>query len=292
MARLDATAVWFERGEDAETVAATEYTESRRRRVPTLAWIAGGVILAMAAFAVVVLYASHASASRREAAGPRAALALIPGEEPRAVAAPGAVAASVSASAAANSVSNPSASSVAASSSPAASEASHAASSARVSSEASHVVAAAAASTAPERATSAHATHGRAASDKSHHAGPVPSPDVLAAEKLLRHGRAGAALARFQVAIVHDGTDGRALRGACMSLAQLSRLDDAARVCRRALERDPSDVDARRALAGAYYDGGAYKWSAAEWRRVVAQEPHDAKARRALHAAEARAQKG
>ena len=118
------------------------------------------------------------------------------------------------------------------------------------------------------------------------------SADVLAAEKLLRHGRAAAALGRFQRTLAHDADDVRALRGACLSLARLGRLDAAARVCRRALDRAPADLETRRALATIYFNGGAYKWSAAEWRRVVRQAPHDAHARRALHAAQARAARG
>jgi tetratricopeptide (TPR) repeat protein len=266
MARLDATAMWFERGENEETLAATEYTETRRR-VPTVAWIAGAVTLAIAAFAAVVLCASHASASRRE---PAAAATTAP--PPLTIVAPAPQAA-------------PSGAAVAPPETPAAA----------APQEARTTVAPPAPSAKPAatHAPVAPALHARAATEKAHRpSAPVVSPDVIAAEKLLRHGRAGAALARFQVAIAHDGSDERALRGACMSLAQLSRLDDAARVCRRALESNPGDIEARRALAGAYYSGGAYKWSAAEWRRVVAQDPHDVKARRALHAAEARAQKG
>src|SRR5207237_6823500 len=66
MARLDATAMWFERGEDEQTLAATEFVDTDARRVPTLAWVAGGVTLAALAFGAVILFASHASASRRE----------------------------------------------------------------------------------------------------------------------------------------------------------------------------------------------------------------------------------
>ena len=111
-------------------------------------------------------------------------------------------------------------------------------------------------------------------------------------EKLLRHGRAAAALAAFQQTLAHDPDDVRALRGACVSLGKLGRMNDAARVCRRALDRAPDDVETRRALATIYYNGGAYKWSATEWRRVVAHSPRDAHARRALRNAEARADRG
>ena len=121
---------------------------------------------------------------------------------------------------------------------------------------------------------------------------PRPSPELLAAEKLLRRGHPAAALAQFQQLLGRDADDVRALRGACLSLARLGRLDDAARVCRRAIDRAPDDLETRRALATIYYDGGAYKWSAAEWRRVVERAPHDAHARRALRAAEKLSSRG
>jgi Flp pilus assembly protein TadD len=111
-------------------------------------------------------------------------------------------------------------------------------------------------------------------------------------DKLLRHGRAAAALASFQQTLARDPDDVRALRGACVSLGKLGRMNDAARVCRRALDRAPDDLETRRALATIYYNGGAYKWSATEWRRVVAQSPRDARARRALRNAEARSDRG
>ena len=111
-------------------------------------------------------------------------------------------------------------------------------------------------------------------------------------DKLLRHGRAAAALAAFQQTLAHDPDDVRALRGACVSLGKLGRMNDAARVCRRALDRAPDDLETRRALATIYYNGGAYKWSATEWRHVVAHAPRDGHARRALRNAEARADRG
>ena len=86
--------------------------------------------------------------------------------------------------------------------------------------------------------------------------------------------------------------DVHALRGACVALGKLGRMNDGARVCRRALDRAPNDDETRRALATIYYNGGAYKWSAAEWRRVVAHSPRDSHARRALQKAEARSDRG
>ena len=77
-----------------------------------------------------------------------------------------------------------------------------------------------------------------------------------------------------------------------MALGKLGRVNDGARVCRRALDLAPDDVETRRALATLYYNGGAYKWSATEWRRVVAQSPRDVRARRALQKAQARAGRG
>ena len=122
----------------------------------------------------------------------------------------------------------------------------------------------------------------------SRHVSAKPAPETIVGEKLLRHGRAAAALPRFQQVLTRDNDDVRALRGACLSLAKLGRMNDAARVCRRAIERAPEDLETRRALATIYYNGGAYKWSAAEWRQVVAKAPRDARARKALRAAEAR----
>lgn len=118
------------------------------------------------------------------------------------------------------------------------------------------------------------------------------SDELAAAERLLRRGRPAAALAQFQLVLTGSPDDVRGLRGACASLARLGRLDDAARVCRRALDRAPDDLEARRALATIYFDGGAYKWSAAEWRRVVDKSPRDARARRALRAAEKLSRRG
>lgn len=112
------------------------------------------------------------------------------------------------------------------------------------------------------------------------------------ADKLLRRGKAAAALAAYQETIAKNPDDVHALRGACMALGKLGRVNDGARVCRRALDLAPDDVETRRALATLYYNGGAYKWSATEWRRVVAQSPRDVRARRALQKAQARAGRG
>jgi Flp pilus assembly protein TadD len=111
-------------------------------------------------------------------------------------------------------------------------------------------------------------------------------------DKLLRHGRAAAALTAYQETLAQNPDDVHALRGACVALGKLGRVNDGARVCRHALDRAPDDLETRRALATLYYNGGAYKWSATEWRRVLAQSPHDARARRALRNAQARAGRG
>lgn len=113
-----------------------------------------------------------------------------------------------------------------------------------------------------------------------------------AADKLLHRGKAAAALAAYQETLAQNPDDVHALRGACVALGKLGRVNDGARVCRRALDRAPDDVETRRALATLYYNGGAYKWSATEWRRVVAQSPRDAAARRSLRKAEARSNRG
>ena len=63
-------------------------------------------------------------------------------------------------------------------------------------------------------------------------------------------------------------------------------LDSAAYACRHALRITPNDLVARRTLARVYYLGGAYSWSAAEWRRVLAAAPKDREARAGLKAAE------
>lgn len=225
MARLDTTAVWFQRGEDLEAMAETPLANgSEPRRIPTMVWVAGGVALSAAIFGGIILHMTHAA---------------------RVVDAPLAVPA-------------------------------------------------AAPATAP------------AAAPATQPAAPVATPPVAApasppvkatergseGEQLLRHGKPAAALAAFQQTLAHAPNDVRALRGACVSLGKLGRVNDGARVCRHALELSPDDLETRRALATIYYNGGAYKWSATEWRRVLAQSPHDARARRALHNAEARAGRG
>jgi len=220
MARLDTTAVWFLRGEDAEAMAETPLANgSEPRRLPTMLWVASGVALTAAIFGGVIVHMTHAARVvdaplANPAAAPASAPAAAPATQPPATA-------------------------------PA---------------------------VAPVKAT---------ASERSSEG-----------EKLLRHGQPAAALAAFQQTLARDGNDVRALRGACVSLGKLGRINDGARVCRHALEISPDDLETRRALATLYYNGGAYKWSATEWRRVVARSPHDARARRALRNAEARAGRG
>ena len=222
MARLDTTAVWFLRGEDAEAMAETPLANgSEPRRLPTMLWVAGGVALTAAIFGGVIVHMTHAA---------------------RVVDAP---------------LANPGA---AAASAPAA----------------------AATTQPPATATAVVPVKAPAAASERGSEG----------EKLLRHGQPAAALAAFQQTLARDPNDVRALRGACVSLGKLGRVNDGARVCRHALEISPDDVETRRALATLYYNGGAYKWSATEWRRVVARSPHDARARRALRQAEARANRG
>lgn len=239
MARLDSTAIWFQRGEDETAMAETPAAGPERRRVPTLWWVAGAVALTTGLFCGVVLHLSHAA---RVVAAPLA--------EPSAMA-------SAAAAAAPTQTLTP--------------------------------------ITAPATITPTPSTQAAmaptSAAPTAHAAAHAPS-ELAAAEQLLRRGHAAQALAQFQRTLQHDANDVRALRGACLSLFRLDRLDDAARVCRRALERAPADLEARRTLATIYYQGGAYKWSVAEWRRVVQQAPRDAHARRALQAAQARARKG
>jgi Flp pilus assembly protein TadD len=61
MARLDATAVWFQRGEDVEAMAATPAAGEEPRRLPTLAWVIGAVVLTAAIFACVLIHVTHAA---------------------------------------------------------------------------------------------------------------------------------------------------------------------------------------------------------------------------------------
>lgn len=229
MARLDTTAVWFQRGEDEAALAETPLANgSEPRRLPTMAWVAGGVALTAAIFGAVVFHFAH-----------EARVVELPLAIPASAPAPAPAAAETTQPApASNNIESP-------------------------------------ASRAPASASSA---SGSSASSTG--------------EKLLRHGRASAALAAFQQTLAHDPDDVRALRGACIALGKLGRMNDGARVCRHGLERAPHDVETRRALATIYYNGGAYKWSATEWRRVVNEAPHDVAARRALRAAEARANRG
>ena len=161
-----------------------------------------------------------------------------------------------------------------------------------------HVTHAARVVDAPLAAPAAAPATAPAAAPATQPAAPVAAPPVRTTERgsegeqLLRHGKPAAALAAFQQTLAHDPNDVRALRGACVSLGKLGRVNDGARVCRHALELQPDDLETRRALATVYYNGGAYKWSATEWRRVLVQSPHDARARRALRSAEARAGRG
>lgn len=227
MARLDTTAVWFQRGEDEEAMAETPAANgSEPRRIPTMAWVAAGVALTAAIFVSILIHMAHASRIVDEPLANPPAAATAP--------------------AAATTTQLP----------PAA-------------------IAPAAALTAPAAA-------------------PASAPKVERSnegERLLRHGKAAAALAAFQETLAQNPDDVTALRGACVALGKLGRVNDGARVCRRALDRAPDDIETRRALATIYFDGGAYKWSATEWRRVVARTPRDAHARRALRAAEARAER-
>jgi tetratricopeptide (TPR) repeat protein len=229
MARLDTTAVWFLRGENAEALAETPPANgSEPRRVPTMAWVAAAVALTAMLFGGIILHLTHAA---RVVDEPLANPASAPATAP-----------------AAASLTQPLPSLV----------------------------------TQPTPAAPMAAA-------------PVATPridHVSEGDRLLRHGKPAAALAAFQRTLAQNPDDVRALRGACVALGKLGRMNDGARVCRRALDRAPDDVETRRALANIYYNGGAYKWSATEWRRVVAQSPRDAHARRALRNAEARSDRG
>jgi cytochrome c-type biogenesis protein CcmH/NrfG len=241
---LDATAVWFQRGEDEAAMAETPLAKgSEPRRLSTMAWVAGGVMLTAAIFVGVVLHLAHAARVVEEPLAIPAAAATAPAAAPATQPAPVAT-------------------------QPAAEPAPATPPAAQPSNDLPATRAPASASSAPASSAS------------------------TAGEKLLRHGHAAAALAAFQQTLAHDPDDIRSLRGACVALGKLGRMNDGARVCRRALERAPRDVETRRALATIYYNGGAYKWSATEWRRVVDVAPHDVAARRALRKAEARAGRG
>jgi tetratricopeptide (TPR) repeat protein len=225
MARLDTTAVWFQRGEDAEAMAETPLANgSEPRRVPTMVWVVAGVALVALLFGGIIVHMTHAARIVDEPLAIPPAAAIAPAAAPATQPAPALARPPV-----------------------------------------------------PVAAPPA----------------PVKSEEPGSnADKLLRHGKAAAALAAYQQTLAINADDVHALRGACVALGKLGRVNDAARVCRHALERAPADLETRRALATVYYNGGAYKWSAAEWRRVVAQSPHDARARRALQKAEARAGRG
>jgi Flp pilus assembly protein TadD len=105
-------------------------------------------------------------------------------------------------------------------------------------------------------------------------------------ENLLKKNRNGFALERFQRVLAHEPNNARALRGSCIALDRLGKRNEAADACRHALRITPNDLVARRTLARVYYLGGAYSWSAAEWRRVLAAQPKDREARAGLRAAE------
>ncbi|HEX4460627.1 MAG TPA: hypothetical protein VIA18_21760 [Polyangia bacterium] len=256
MERQDTTAMWFERGENAESLAESlsiyEDADASRRSVPTLGWIGGSVAVLLVGFCELLTHVAHAS---RVSDLPSLAIAEpTPTIEPTQPASlpPAQIArAPVPAQASAAPVPVP-----------------------------RSAVSGLRRSCAPVTRRSAKArVVARAAK---------VSPDVVAGEKLLRQGRAALALTRFQQQIGRSSDDVRALRGACLAIADLGRLNEAARVCRRALDRDPDDLTTRRSLATIYYNGGAYKWAATEWRYVVAQDPKDQHAKKALRAAEAR----
>src|SRR6184192_270486 len=62
MARLDTTAVWFLRGENAQEMAETPLANgSEPRRLSTMAWVAAGVTLTAAIFGGIILHLTHAS---------------------------------------------------------------------------------------------------------------------------------------------------------------------------------------------------------------------------------------
>ena len=105
-------------------------------------------------------------------------------------------------------------------------------------------------------------------------------------ETLLKRNRNGFALERFQRVLAHEPNNERALRGSCIALDRLGKRNESADACRRALKINPNDLAARRTLARVYYLGGAFSWSAAEWRRVLAAAPKDREARAGLKAAE------
>jgi tetratricopeptide (TPR) repeat protein len=254
MARLDATSVWFQRGEDETAMAETPSTgDDEKRGLPRILWIVFAVAVTAALFCGVVLHLAHASKMLEAPLANPPAAATAPAAAPQTQL----PALQIQRAAPATPALTPAA--------PA---------STAVTPASTAVTPAAPAITQPKRVSVR------------------PSPDTIAGEKLLRHGRAAAALPRFQQVLARDNDDVRALRGACLSLAKLGRSNDAARVCRRALDRAPEDLETRRALATIYYNGGAYKWSAAEWRQVVAKAPHDARARKALRAAQARSDRG
>jgi tetratricopeptide (TPR) repeat protein len=117
---------------------------------------------------------------------------------------------------------------------------------------------------------------------------PSASPDgVRKADELLKRGQSHDALAAYQAIIAREPANTLALRGACLSLDRLGRVNDAARVCRRALGL-ADDRDTRAVLARIYHSGGAYQWAANEWRRLLSQNPRDPEARRGLRLAKAK----
>lgn len=283
MARQDNTAMWFERGENEASLAeipsvAEDGDGDSRRSVPTLAWIGGGVAVLLVSFCELLTHAAHASrvsslpsltiagptqqTSQPEPTQTATQLASAPLQpQPNAATATQSSATMTRPSAPLQLQSSTTTMPVRPTAAPGARSATRSAN-ARVSrrSAKARVVARVA----------------------------KISPDVVAGEKLLRQGRAALALTKFQQQIGRSLDDARALRGACLAIADLGRLNEAARVCRRALDVAPEDLTTRRSLATIYYNGGAYKWSATEWRHVVEQAPKDQHAKKALRAAEAR----
>jgi Flp pilus assembly protein TadD len=99
---------------------------------------------------------------------------------------------------------------------------------------------------------------------------------------LLNKGDAAGAIPYFEAAWKADPRSALAATELGLALASASRLQDAERKFRRALELDPKFTDARYDLASAEAAQGAWEAAVDDFKRVLAERPDDPKTRQHL----------
>jgi len=98
---------------------------------------------------------------------------------------------------------------------------------------------------------------------------------LLAGLLFVRAGRLQQALQELLIASRNETTAVEAMTAASECFYRMDRFADAVETSRRALDRDPNALDARRWLASAYYDLGATLDAVGELKAVSAQAPSD-----------------